>query len=143
MINGSGTVAGAGHAAIRLGWSSVLEAGLLVLLVAAVSWHYELAFENKVFYGTARMTSQLILVGVLLVWIFGLPWYGVLAYIMFATALAAREAFARPKLSYGRLMAIHCASVFIGVVFTLTTVSVVVLGAKPWCKHLVSRYFCG
>ena len=121
------------HAAVRLGWQSVVEAFVLVLVVAGVSWHFQLAFESKVFYGTARMTAQLLLVGVLLVWIFGLPWYGVLLYITFATTLAAREGFARPKLTYEGHFS-HCATVFLAVVMALTVVAIVVLGADPWCE---------
>lgn len=110
-------------------------ASILVIILAALSWHLRLGVSNQLLIAAVRTTVQLLLVGLVLKALFanaGLGWILLIAFVMLL--VAGREVLARQqrKLSglwgYGVGVSAMFVSTFVLTFFALT----VIINAEPW-----------
>jgi len=77
-------------------WQLALAAGL-VLVSGAISLVLELGLERRLLVAAVRTVVQLLLIGLVLRWIFGQPWYVVLALMFAMTTIAGVAAVRRTE----------------------------------------------
>lgn len=118
---------------IVIGTGQLLLAGCLMLINLGMSLYLKLQLEKSLLIATLRMTTQLLLIGYLLHWVFALDnlvWILGLALAM--TLIASSSAVGRTRRRYPRILwnsfaSIFCASMFV----TLIGISGIVR-VDPW-----------
>ncbi len=116
-----------------LGLGQVALAAALMLVSLLLSWRLRLGVGREVLVAGARMTVQLLLVGLVLGWVFALrsPW-PVLAIGLVMTALAAQAASARVRRRYAGVL-LDCFVAVFGSSYLLTGLTLVgIVQVRPW-----------
>ncbi|HWF01899.1 MAG TPA: iron export ABC transporter permease subunit FetB [Caulobacteraceae bacterium] len=110
-------------------------ASSLVALDAGLSVWMRLGIHRALLWATARMVVQLVAVGFVLRFVFGAhsPWLTLLIVVLM-TAIAAREAAARPsrKLTGGLTLAISAGGVGLATVLTAGLALTTAIRPHPW-----------
>lgn len=106
---------------------------VFVVIVAIVSALNRLFLEKTLLVGTVRTFVQLIAVGYLLKWIFGLDrWYLVLLAIAAMVAVAGWHGARRVGRGVGRTVIISTAAVLLGSVLVIMILFGVIVRVEPW-----------
>jgi len=118
---------------VTVSWGQLLLAAALLLVNVGLSWRLRLGLSRDILVAGARMTAQLLLVGVVLQWVFSLrhplPVVGI-GLVM--TALAAQAAVGRARQRYARILLDSAVAIF-GSSFLLTGLVLTgVLRVRPW-----------
>jgi len=118
---------------ILIGWPQLLLATSLVLIVGILSWRLRLGVEKDLAIATVRTFVQLLLLGFVLRWVFGVDsaWL-VLGIILVMIAAAARSIVSRaPDAPRGILGSSFLSMVITG--FSVTfIVTGLIIGVEPW-----------
>ena len=120
---------------ITLSFVDLSLAALLILALAALSWHLRIGLERRLLVSAARTTIQLLLIGLVLKILFDnahFVWVAAMAAIM--VTVAGREVMARQKRRFAGWwgFGLGTLSMFLSS-FTVTVLAlVVVIGNSPW-----------
>lgn len=118
---------------IDVSWLDLLGAAGLVLLAVALSRRFGAGLGRSLVIGAVRTVVQLVLVGYVLVYIFSLDaWWLVAAALLLMTAVAAREAVQRQEEPTPRLRRVTGVALLAGAGLTLVYVAVLVVRVDPW-----------
>lgn len=115
-------------------WDLILSVPL-VLIAMALSWWQGLGLGRSLLVGAIRATVQLLLIGQVLVWLFGAQqWYLVLAVLFVMVATATQSATGRVKTKGSRwpLRWLCGAAILLGSGVTLVYVNGLVVRVTPW-----------
>lgn len=115
-------------------WDLILSVPL-VLIAMALSWWQGLGLGRSLLVGAIRATVQLLLIGQVLVWLFGAQqWYLVLAVLLLMVATATQSATGRVKTKGSRwpLRWLCGAAILLGSGLTMVYVNLLVVHFDPW-----------
>lgn len=118
---------------VPIGLGQLALAAALMLLSVGLSWRLRLGLGRDILVAGARMTAQLLLVGLILGWVFSLsrPW-PVVGIGLVMTALAAQAASARAERRYAGILLDSFVAVF-GSSFLLTGLALSgIVRVRPW-----------
>jgi putative ABC transport system permease protein len=107
----------------------------LILVVAslAITFGMRLGLWKEILLGTARTAVQLFLAGLVLHYLFHWNlWYVTILLLLVMTAVASFESMRRQKRRNLKVFFVSFLAVISGAAFSLTIVTAVVLGVKPW-----------
>ncbi|THF69297.1 iron export ABC transporter permease subunit FetB [Deinococcus sp. Arct2-2] len=118
---------------VALSFHQVALAAALMLVNALLSWRLQLGLGREIVVAGARMTVQLLLVGLILGWVFALRHpLTVVGIGLVMTLLAAQAAVGRARRRYARIYLDSFLSVF-GSSFVLTGLTLAgILQVHPW-----------
>ena len=121
--------------AIELGWEQLVVAAGLVLVAGLVSMALRLGLGGRLWVASLRTVVQLLLVGYLLRWIFGMEGPLLLfGFLLIMTVAAARAAIQRPTRTYrGAFLGAFVTLVLAGWVTTFVVTGLVVR-VEPWYR---------
>src|SRR5689334_4133528 len=86
---------------IDLSWSQLALASALVLADAVISWLVRLGLERRLISAAIRMVLQLLLIGVVLRWVFGLKqWYAVVPLVIIMSLIGSLGAVEQTSRRY-------------------------------------------
>ncbi|MBD3370019.1 iron export ABC transporter permease subunit FetB [Candidatus Fermentibacteria bacterium] len=116
-----------------LGWLQLAIAASLVLVSGGVSVLLRLKMEKRLAIASFRTIVQLLLIGYVLKWVFGLSSLLALApVVLFMVSTATQAAVGRPRRKYrGSVWRTFMTLALTGLVVTVTATRVIV-GIKPW-----------
>jgi putative ABC transport system permease protein len=118
---------------VELTLPDVAIALVFVGVVAAVSALNRLFLEKSLLVGTVRTFVQLLAVGYLLKWIFGLDrWYAVLAAIAAMVAVAGYHGARRVGRGAGRAAVVATAAILLGSVLVILVLFGAIIRVEPW-----------
>jgi putative ABC transport system permease protein len=118
---------------VDLGWVQLAIAAALVLVSGGVSILLRLKMEKRLAIASLRTIVQLLLIGYVLKWVFGLSSLIALApVVLFMVATATQTAVGRPQRKYrGSAWRTFATLALTGIVVTVTATRVIV-GIEPW-----------
>lgn len=121
--------------AIALSWLDLSLAAALILFAGAVSIGLGLRLERRLALASVRTVVQLLLIGLVLRYVFGLEeWWAVILVLIFMTGMAARAAVQRPSRTFqGAAWRAFATLILCGLLTTFAVTSLVV-GVEPWYK---------
>lgn len=118
---------------IDLSLFQVLVAAGLILINGLISLLLGLKLERSLIIGAVRMTVQLMLVGLVLNWVFGIGhWYLVLIMMSIMTAIAGYTAVDRVSVRYPGIRYISMFSVWAGSWVVTALALFFIIQVKPW-----------
>jgi len=120
---------------IELQAIDLVLAGLLVLVAGVVSALLRLGLEKRLLVASLRTVVQLLLIGYLLKWVFGiesLPLVLGLALLMIAAA--SRAAVTRPSRTFAGVSWLAFLSLSVTGMITTVTVTGLIVGVEPWWR---------
>jgi putative ABC transport system permease protein len=118
---------------IELAWLDLTLAAGLILIAFGLSRWQGVGLGRDVVVGAIRAVVQLVLVGYVLVYIFGLDrWYLVVVALLIMLAVATKTAVDRQDKPNRELFGIVGAAMLIGSGLTLVYVGAVVIRMDPW-----------
>jgi len=120
-------------ATLDLGFLDLLLAVFLIVGAGLISFLLRLGLERRLAWASLRTVLQLLMVGWVLKFIFGLesPW-AVLALMMLMAFAAARVALDRPSRRVRGSGVLAFASLTASAFFTTFSVTTLVIGVEPW-----------
>lgn len=121
--------------ALELGSGQVAIAAVLVFIAGGVSIALRLDLERKLAVASVRTVVQLLLVGYILRWVFGLdslPAVAVIALVM--VVFASRSAVQRPSRTFAGAGFRAFASLVISGFVTTVVVTAAIIRVEPWYK---------
>lgn len=120
---------------IDLAYWQVGLAALLILINGAVSLLLRLGLEQRLIVAAARMTAQLLLIGLILDWVFALAqWYLVLALMLAMTLVAGIAAVRRTEHRYPGIWTSSLVSVWAGSWVVTATALFAIVQVEPWYR---------
>jgi putative ABC transport system permease protein len=120
---------------VEISVSDVLFSLGAVAIVAVVSISYRLTLEKNLAVGAIRTFVQLIVVGYLLKWVFGLDkWYAVLAMVVVMTLVAGYHGARRVPGPAGRNVLYATGAIMVSSAAILFYTFAVVIRVEPWYK---------
>ena len=128
-----------GAGAIELSALDLTVAAGLVLVAGIVSVALQLRLERRLALAAIRTVVQLLLVGYVLKWVFGLgtlPAVGGMATVMIV--MASRAAVQRSSRTFGGAIPLAFLTLFVVGLLTTTAVTALVISVDPWYRP---RYF--
>jgi len=118
---------------ISLSYTDLLLALTLVLIPIIISFQSKLGIEKDVFIGTIRTFIQLMIIGYILKYIFGIgKWYLVLLMILIMTLVAGYNAVKRQKVKIPHIFELVTISIFMGAAVAMSTLIFLIICVKPW-----------
>jgi len=120
---------------IELQTIDLVLAGLLVLVAGLVSVVLKLRLEKRLFIASLRTVVQLLLIGYLLKWVFGIQnLFLVLGLAMLMIIAASRAAIKRPSRTFSGVSLFAFLSLTVTGMLTTVTVTGLVIGVDPWWR---------
>ena len=118
---------------IALNYTDLAIALILIVIPIAISFKSRLGIEKDIIIGTVRTFIQLMIIGYVLKYIFGLKkWYLVLLMVTIMAIVAGYNAVKRQKTKIPGLFPIVTLSIFLGAGVAMTTLIVLILRVRPW-----------
>lgn len=118
---------------IALDYSDLAIALILILIPIAISFRARLGIEREIFVGTVRTFIQLIIIGYILKYIFGVnKWYVVLLMVAMMAIVAGYNSVKRQKTKIPGLFPVVTLSIFFGAGIAMTTLIALILRVRPW-----------
>jgi putative ABC transport system permease protein len=118
---------------IDLSWSQLALASALVLLDALISMLVRLGLERRLIAGAVRMVLQLLLIGVVLRWVFGLKqWYVVLPVMLIMSLIGSLGAVQQTSRRYPGIWLHSIASVFASSWLMILIALLAIVRVDPW-----------
>lgn len=111
---------------------TVAALGLVLVVLLLLSWRLRLNQEKAVAWASVRMTTQLVLLGAVLHWVFAGPSLWVFLWVGVATVAAAQAASSRIQKPYPRMKVDLLASLIAGAWGVVVYGLVLVVGPQPW-----------
>ena len=131
------------RATLDVSWLQLAWASALVLVAVALSAWQRLGLGRSLIIGAIRAFVQLVLVGRILLWLFGAErWYLVIGALLIMLLVAARAATDRQPRGRRRLFPIAGAAMLVGTGITLAYVTAVVVRVDPWydARYLIPLF---
>src|SRR5882724_2276786 len=118
---------------IEVSWLDLGLAFFLIIIAVGISLLQKLGLAQRLVIGAIRTVIQLVLVGYLLVYIFALDrWYLVAATLVLMLIVATRAAVNRQGRATRKLLMITGAAILVSSGFTVLYVSTFVVRVAPW-----------
>ncbi|NOZ61513.1 MAG: iron export ABC transporter permease subunit FetB [Calditrichaeota bacterium] len=118
---------------VNLSYFDLLIAFILILIPIIISFKARLGIEKEIFIGTVRTFVQLIAIGYVLKYIFGLrDWRAVLLMIILMSIVAGRNAVKRQKFEIPYLFPLVTFAILSGAFVSMATLQILILRVKPW-----------
>lgn len=113
----------------------IAVAALLVLLCGVISVVLRLGLERQLLIASVRTVVQLLLIGYLLKWVFGLDSpYPVLTVLTMMIAVASHAAAGRSARTYRGILGDTFVTLALSGLATTFTVTALIIGVKPWYR---------
>lgn len=123
------------NGAIELGWDQLAVAGALVFVAGVVSVWLRLQLGSRLLVASVRTVVQLLLVGYLLRFIFGMQGPLLLfGYLVVMTVAAARAAIKRPSRTYRGAFGGAFVTLVLAGWITTFVVTALVVRVEPWYR---------
>ncbi len=120
---------------IELQTIDLVLAGLLVLVAGVVSALLRLKLEKRLLVASVRTVVQLLLIGYLLKWVFGIDsLLLVLGLAMLMIVVASRAAVTRPSRTFAGVSWLAFLSLTVTGLITTVTVTGLIVGVEPWWR---------
>ncbi len=120
---------------IELQTIDLVLAGLLVLVAGLVSMALRLRLEKRLLIASLRTVLQLLLIGYLLKWVFGIQnIFLVLGLAVLMIAVASRAAVKRPSRTFAGVSWFAFLSLSVTGMITTITVTGLIVGVDPWWR---------
>jgi putative ABC transport system permease protein len=118
---------------LELTWLDLaLAAGLILIAIGLARWQ-RIGMGRDIVIGSIRALVQLLLVGYVLVYIFGIDrWYLVVAALLVMVAVATKTAVDRQETPSARMYGVVGVALLIGSGLTLIYVGAAVVRMEPW-----------
>jgi putative ABC transport system permease protein len=129
---------------LALSYSQVGAAALLILINAAISLALRLDLHRRLLLAALRTTVQLLLVGLVLDWVFGLSrWYVVLALMAWMSIAAGLAAVRRTPLRYPGIWLDSIVSVWASSWIIAAAALFGIVDVEPWFRPQYAIPFLG
>jgi putative ABC transport system permease protein len=123
----------AGQGAIPLDTMDLVISTLLILAAGVTSILLRLGLERRLLLAAIRTVLQLLLVGYVLEYVFGLnTWWAVMAVLAIMFAVAAHAAVGRSSRTFPGAYALSLLSLVACGMLVVTIVTGVIVGVEPW-----------
>ena len=130
-----------GFSSVPISWNAVAVAAILIVINALISWRLRLGLGKRIAWAAARMTVQLLLLGLVLQQIFALSQQLPILILALATAMtliAGYSAVSRIGHRFDKIYPSAIFSVWVSSWLVTSVAVLLVVGSKPWSSpHVV------